>query len=320
MSEPIQHLISIITPCLNEQDNVNIFYREISRVFSQMDNCEFELIFVDDGSTDETVSRIREIIKLDSRCKLLINARNFGVYRSSFNALKYAKGNAVIPLLPVDLQDPPELIPRFYSEWINGTKIVAGVRYEREENFILRGIRRLYYRVASTLADFDLPRYVGEFQLVDMSVIQKLKDIDDYYPYTRGLIAAASNSRVQIEYTWKKRKIGKSNMNMWRLIDQGINGIVSTSASPLRLVSILSTSASVIGGFFGILQLIAHFTFAKSFTAPGISTLIVLISFFFMVNSITLGVLAEYISAIHAQVRGKGRVIVSERVNVEDPI
>jgi glycosyltransferase involved in cell wall biosynthesis len=312
-------LISIIVPCLNEEQNVGRCYEAVAAVFKGLPGYDFELIYVDDGSTDGTEKAIRKLIDADRRCCLIVNARNFGVYRSSFHALKFANGHAVMPMLPVDLQDPPELIPEFVRLWEEGNLIVAGVRYERDEPWLMRGIRRTYYRVASRLADFDLPKYVGEYQLLDRSIATQLTQIDDYYPYTRGLIASLSNKRATIPYVWQKREVGKSNMNLWKLIDQGLNGIVSTSTAPLRLVSILGLAIALFAFAFGIVQLIAHFTFASSITDPGISTIILLVSFFAAVNAVCFGVVAEYLGAVHAQVRGRWRVVERERVNLGDP-
>jgi len=311
------NIISIITPCLNEESNVELFYNAIINCFSDIDNYDFELIFVDDGSTDNTAEIMSEIANRDRRCKVIIHARNFGVYRSSFNALQFATGVATIPLMPVDLQDPPEVIPKFIIEWEKGFLVVAGARYQREEAFIMKKIRHAYYILVSKLSDYDLPKYVGEFQLIDATIVKELQKIDDYYPYTRGLIASVTNKRTIIEYVWRKRKLGKSNMNLWKLIDQGLNGVVSVSTAPLRVLTLISFLTSVLGISFGFIQVAAHFAFAKSITPPGTSTIIIMIGFFAAVNAITLGVIAEYIGAMHAQLRGRSRVIILHTLNIE---
>jgi glycosyltransferase involved in cell wall biosynthesis len=309
--------ISIITPCLNESASVSNFYEEIVSCFESITDYDFELIFIDDGSTDDTAAIMSSIAKKDNRCKVVINSRNFGVYRSSFNALRYANGVATIPLMPVDLQDPPEMIPQFIDHWEKGFLVVAGARFEREEGFIMKKIRHAYYKFASKVADYELPKYVGEFQLIDASIVDELRKIDDYYPYTRGLIASITNKRVTLNYVWQKRTIGKSNMNLWKLIDQGLNGIVSVSTAPLRILTLISFFTSIVGILFGAVQVLAHFTYAKSITPPGTSTMIILIGFFAAVNSIILGVIAEYIGAIHSQIRGRSRVTVLQTINIE---
>ena len=315
-----QTLVSIVIPCLNEERNIKPCYERIRLVFEAVPTADFQLIFVDDGSTDKTLDRINDLISQDSRCGVVVNARNYGVYRSSFHALKYAQGDVIVPMLPVDLQDPPELIPRFLELWSEGNLVVAGARYEREENWFMKLIRRSYYRLVSRLSDFDLPKFVGEFQLLDKSIVDQLCDVDDYYPYIRGLIASLSSERAIVPYVWKKRAIGESNMNFRKLFDQGMNGIVSTSTAPLRLLS-FSTLLIAIGGIgFGIIQIIAHLSFSRGITDPGVSTIIVLVSLFGALNAISLGVVAEYIGAIHAQVRGRLRVVERHRVNLESRV
>jgi len=313
---PGRIVVSIVIPCLNEEKNIGPSYERIRRVFDSVSDADFQLIFVDDGSTDETLLCIRNLIAVDSRCGVVVNARNYGVYRSSFNALRYASGDVVVPMLPIDMQDPPELIPSFIELWRQGHLVVAGARYEREENWLMKIIRRSYYRLVSRLADFDLPKYVGEFQLLDKSIVRQLRTIDDYYPYIRGLIASLSSQRAIVPYVWKKREIGKSNMNLRKLLDQGLNGIVSTSTIPLRLISLCMLLVALSGIVFGVIQIIAHFSFSSGITEPGISTIIILTSLFGAASAISFGVLAEYVGAIHAQVRGRLRVIERDRVNL----
>lgn len=310
-------IISIIAPCYNEEENILVFYETIKETFNQVEEYGYQLIFADDCSSDSSVEIIKEIIKNDKNVKLVSNSRNYGVYRNSFNALKYATGVATIPMLPVDMQDPPSLIPKFINEFEKGFSIVAGVRYERDEGYLMKSVRRIYYRFVTKFSDFQVPAYVGEFQLVEARIVEKLKKIDDYYPYTRGLIASLSSNRTFIEYEWQKRKFGKTKHNIVKLIDQGINGVVSTSIAPLRALTIISSIFAMFGIFFGIFQVIAHSTFSKSVVNPGVSTLVVLTSFLILFISISVGVISEYLAAIHSQVRGRSRVFENEIITNE---
>ena len=305
-------IISIIAPCYNEEENIQIFYTTIKETFSKINGYDYQLIFADDCSSDGSVAIIKKIMDADVKVRLVSNSRNYGVYRNSFNALKYATGIATIPMLPVDMQDPPNLIPKFIEEFEKGFSIVAGVRYERDENYLMKSIRRMYYRAVTKFSDFQLPAYVGEFQLVEAKIIEQLKKVDDYYPYTRGLIASLSSNRTFVEYEWQKRKFGKTKHNFVKLIDQGINGVVSTSIAPLRALTIVSSIFAIFGVFFGLLQVLAHFTFSKSVLNPGVSTLIVLTSFLILFIAISVGVISEYLAAIHSQVRGRSRVFENE--------
>ena len=310
-------LVSIVVPCLNEEQSIRPCYERVRQIFEEIPNADFQLIFVDDGSIDRTLERITDLIAKDKRCGVVVNARNYGVYRSSFHALKYAIGDVVVPMMPVDLQDPPELIPQFLDLWREGHLVVAGARYEREENWVMKQIRRSYYRLVTRLADYDIPKYVGEFQLLDRSIVKYLSTIDDYYPYIRGLIASLSDKRAVVPYTWRKREIGESKMNLTKLIDQGLNGIVSTTTAPLRLLSFSMLLVAIGGVGFGVIQIIAHFSFSRGATEPGISTIIILVSLFGALSAVSFGLMAEYIGAIHAQVRGRLRVIERNRVNLD---
>ena len=158
--------ISIVSPCFNEEDNVAECYEAIRKMFEEeLPGYRREHVFVDNASTDRTVEILREIAAGDPDVRVVVNARNFGVFRSTFNGLRYASGDAVLVMLPVDLQDPPELIPEFVQLWEQGYEVVAGARLTREEGFFLRSARMAFYRIVNGLSDFELTPGVGEFQL-----------------------------------------------------------------------------------------------------------------------------------------------------------
>ena len=310
--------ISIIVPCFNEAGNIGIFTNRISKVFSSLqETVSYELIFVDDFSTDSTIVEIKSFISENPKHSLIINQRNYGVYRSSFSALKFANGDWVIPMMPVDLQDPPEIIPKFIEQIEDGIDIIAGARYERDENFIMKGIRRLYYRFVSKYSGFEIPPYVGEFQLVRRNIIDALVEIEDYYPYTRALIAKQSSIKKIVPYTWEKRVIGKSKHNFIKLYDQAINGIVSTSIAPLRFMMVSGIAIATFCFIAIIIQLIAFFTFSRNITPPGISTLMISVFFCFGVVFIFLGLIGEYIGAIHSQIRNNSQVNSKKYINTK---
>lgn len=301
--------ISIIVPCFNEADNISMFTERLAKVFAPMkETVSYELIFVDDCSTDSTILEIKKFIKKNPQHTLIINQRNYGVYRSSFSALKFASSDWVIPMMPVDLQDPPEVIPKFIEQIEDGVDVIAGARYERDENFILKNIRRMYYKFVSKFSGFEIPPYVGEFQLVRRNIINILIQINDYYPYTRALIAKQSSIKKIIPYTWEKRTVGKSKHNFIKLYDQAINGIVSTSIAPLRFMMVSGIILSTLCFSAILIQVIAYFTFARNITPPGTSTLIISMFFCFGVVFIFLGLIGEYIGAIHSQIRNNSQV------------
>ena len=219
-------------------------------------------------------------------------------------------------MMPVDMQDTPELIIEFVKKWEEGFDIVYGIKKKREENFILATLRNLYYKLVSKISSENIPPYVGEFQLVDKKIYNELLNFDDYYPYTRGLIASLSSNSCGIDYVWKRRVSGKSKMNLLKLFDMGINGIISFSNLPIRIFTVFGILLTLLSFIFIIVQISSHFLIEGRMETPGISTLIVAVFFFSGVQLLFLGVLGEYVSAIHSQVRkSKKKVVERKKIN-----
>jgi glycosyltransferase involved in cell wall biosynthesis len=309
-------LISVVTPCYNEQDNVEDCYLAVKRVFeSQLPEYDYEHIFCDNASSDATADELKRLAGNNPRVKVIINSRNFGPFCSTFNGLMSTCGDAVVVLLAADLQDPPELIPQFVSRWAEGYQVVYGVRQVREENLVMHSIRRWYYWLVSKFADIRIPVNVGEYQLVDRVVVEALRRFDDYYPYIRGMIANCGFRATGVEYTWKARKKGFSKNRLYHLIDQGLNGFVSFSRVPMRLCLLSGFTVSLLSILFAFFSLIVNIVYHGELTSPGIPTLIVALFFFSGVQLFFFGVLGEYISAVHFQVRKRPLVIEKERIN-----
>lgn len=315
MTNPIK-CISVITPCFNEEDNVVACHAAIESLFDgPLSKYRFEHIFADNCSTDATVKQLRALAASDHRVRVILNARNFGPFRSNFNALLAASGDAVLVFFPADLQDPPEVIPELIALWEQGFEVVAGVREQREEAWLLRGVRKLYYRVVSNLANITIPVDVGEFQLIDRKVANALRQFDDYYPYIRGMIASCGFRTARVSYKWVRRERGKSKNSWYNLIDQGLNGMISFTNVPMRLCMAAGMAIAATSIAYGIFNFIAGLVFYQRWAPPGIITLIVALFFFSGVQLFFFGVLGEYIAAIHAQVRKRPLVIERERIN-----
>jgi glycosyltransferase involved in cell wall biosynthesis len=311
-------LISIVTACFNEEDNIIACYEVVKKLFAtELAGYDYEHIFCDNASTDSTVSCLKAIAELDRHVKIIVNARNFGPFRSTFNGLMATRGDAVLVLLSADLQDPPELLPAFVQKWREGYEVVYGVRRRREESIVLAGVRKLYYRLVTKFADIHIPTDAGEFQLVDRVIIDALRKFDDYYPYIRGMIANCGFRSVGIEYTWRARKRGFSKNRLHHLVDQGLNGLVSFTVVPLRLCMLLGLIIAVSSIGYSLINLVAHLLYFRELAPPGIATLIVAVFFFSGLQLFFFGVLGEYIGAIHSQVRKRPLVIERERVNFE---
>lgn len=309
-------IISIITPCYNEEDNIQECYQRVKDVFIEnLVEYDYEHIFTDNFSTDNTVEILREIANGDKRVRVIINSRNFGVFPSTFNAIMRSSSDAVIPMLCADLQDPPELIPEFVRKWEQGFEVVAGDRRVREENLILRTLRRLYYRVVTTISDFYIPPNVGEFQIIDKVVVDALRKFDDYNPYIRGMIANCGFNTAIIKYKHASRKRGKSKFNIFSYIDMSLNGIISFSRVPMRIAFFLGFLIAMMSIVWSLYLLIEAIVYGTRIAQPGIMSMLIGLFFFSGIILLFLGLLGEYISAIHSQVRKKPLVIEKETIN-----
>jgi glycosyltransferase involved in cell wall biosynthesis len=317
--DAIKKRISIVTPCYNEQDNVAACCDTVRRIFTtELPDYDYEHIFCDNASTDGTPVVLAALAAKDARVKVIFNARNFGPFRSTYNGVVSSSGDAVLLMLAVDMQDPPELLPRFVRLWEQGHEVVYGVRQGREESWLMRQVRRAYYRTVSTLADIEIPLNVGEFQLVDKKVVDALRQCEDYYPYIRGLVANCGFRRVGVEYVWRARQRGFSKNRLYHLIDQGLNGLVSFTNVPMRICLLAGFLLSFLSIGYALFNFVYHLLFHGA-APPGTATLITGLFFFSGVQLFFSGVLGEYIAAIHSQVRKRPLVIERGRLNFTPP-
>lgn len=314
--------ISIISPCFNEADNVRTCHDAVKILFVEggpLQNYKCEHIFADNDSSDGTVEILREMAAADPSMKVILNARNYGPFRSNFNALKAATGDAVLVFLPADLQDPPEMIAEFVRLWESGVEVVAGARANREESLVLRTCRGIFYRLVRNLSDIDMPLDVGEFQLIDRKVWQAVVQHDDHYPYIRGIIASVGFRRVIVPYTWAARKNGLSKNNLPKLIDQALNGIFSFTSVPMRLCTFAGITMAFLCFLYATVSA-GLWLFSPDLAPRGTMTMIVALFFLSGVQMSFIGILGEYVTSIHAQVRKRPMVVERERINMDQPV
>ncbi len=308
-------LISIVTACYNEEENVNELYHRVKRVTENLPHYQFEHIFIDNASTDKTVERLKEIAKLDKSVKLIINARNFGHIRSPFYGLMQAKGDAVLSLV-CDLQDPPELIQEFLYKWESGYKVVVGIKKSSHENFLIKNIRKFYYRLISLISKSKQIRNYTGFGLYDKKVIQVLREFNDPYPYFRGMIAEIGFEVAEIDYDQPPRAKGFTKNNLYTLYDMAMLGITSYSKTPIRLMTIVGFSFSVLSILTAFVFFILKLYYWNSFSM-GLAPILIGFFFFTGIQLFFIGLLGEYISSIHTYVQNRPLVVVKEEVNME---
>lgn len=308
--------VSIVTPCYNEELNVRDCYEAIREVFEkQLQGYRREHIFCDNASDDRTVAILREIAAGDPSVKIIVNARNFGPLRNTFNGVMAASGDAVLLFMPADQQDPPELIPQFVKLWESGYEIVYGIRAVREEGRLMRNVRNTYYRLLTRFSEVSVPPGVGDFQLVDRRVVEAMRHVRDTYPFMRMMTFECGGRAVGVPYTWRERKKGFSKNRASALIDQGLNGLVSFTTAPVRFGLFAGFLISAVSIIYAIINLVIGLILYRQLAEPGIITLIVAMFFFGGVQLFFMGMIGEYVLAIYGQVREKPVVFERERVN-----
>ena len=305
--------ISIITPCFNEEENIEELCQRIRETMAGIEDIDYEHILIDNASTDGTVATLRTIIEQDKRVRVIVNTRNFGHIRSPYYGLLQAKGEAVISMAS-DLQDPPELITDFIAKWREGYKVVLGIKAKSEETWIFFALRSLYYKVLHSLTDVELIEHFTGFGLYDQEVIEILRKMDDPYPYFRGLIADIGFPFAKIEFVQPLRKRGITKNNFYTLYDMAMLGMTSYTKVPLRLATMFGFGAAVISFLVGMFYLIYKLANWKNFTL-GVAPLVVGFFFFGAVQLFFLGMLGEYIGAIYTQILHRPPVIEKERIN-----
>jgi glycosyltransferase involved in cell wall biosynthesis len=308
-------LISVVTPCFNEEDNVEPLYERIKAAFASLPDFQYEHVFVDNDSSDRTVERIKAIARHDRALKLIVNNRNFGHIRSPLHAFFQVSGDAVI-VMASDLQDPPELIPQYVHKWAEGFKVVIGVKPKSRESRWMAQLRRSYYAFVGWISDVPLiPNFTG-FGLYDREVVDAVREIDDRYPYFRGLIADLGYPRAEIPFLQPRRERGITKNNFYTLYDNAMLGITNHSKVPLRVATFCGFLLSLLSLCVAIGYLIAKLLYWNSF-ALGTVPLVVGVFFLGAVQLFFIGILGEYIGAIHTQVHKRPLVTEKERVNFD---
>jgi polyisoprenyl-phosphate glycosyltransferase len=307
-------LISIVSPCYNEEGNVEVLTDRVRELFAGLPQYRYEHIVIDNDSNDGTVQILRGIAQRDPNVKVILNARNFGHIRSPHHAILEANGDAVVVLLS-DLQDPPEMIIDFLREWEAGFSIVVAIKTTSDENGLMYSIRSAYYKTVARLTDVKVLEHFTGFGLYDRRVIDILKrDFDDPYPYFRGQIAEIGLPYKELHYNQKRRVRGITKNNFYTLYDMAMLGITNLSKVPLRLVVFCGFVCAALSLFAGFAYLFAKLLFWNQFEL-GLAPTMIGLFFLGSVQLIALGIIGEYIGSIHTIVQNRPLVTEKERIN-----
>ena len=308
-------LISIVTPCYNEEENITLHFKTILKITKPFrTKYNFEFVYTDNCSEDKTFSLLKDLAKNYKNLKAVRFSRNIGVNRSIYFGLSQARGDAAI-LIQADLQDPPELIQQFIKWWENGFDVVYGKVTLRKEFLIMRYLRQIYYKLITTLSEIDIPQNAGEFRIMSRRVLDAIGKYKEDDIYLRGVIAHIGYKQRAIPYVRGKRMRGKSNANFFHLITYAINGLLSTTVVPIRLTLIIGLLFSTTGFLLTIIIVITKFAFPNK--APqGFTMLATIVTFFAGVQMFSIGIIGEYIRKIYIQSLNRPQGFIEEKINL----
>jgi polyisoprenyl-phosphate glycosyltransferase len=307
--------ISVVTPCYNEEGNVQEIYERVRAVMAKLGKYRYEHIFIDNASRDRTLDQLRVMAYHDKNVKVIVNTRNFGHIRSPFHALCQARGDAVINIM-CDLEEPPELIAELIAEWEKGFPIVLAVKHESDENPFMFWLRRKYYQLIRRLSDIDVYENFTGFGLYDRKVMDLVKTFSDPYPYFRGMIAEIGFPHAEVKYHHAARKRGITKNNLYTLYDLAMLGITNLSKVPLRIVTLSGFACSALCVLIAVAYLAYKLVYWDRFSA-GIAPVVLGLFFFSSIQLFFMGLLGEYIGTIHTLVQKRPLVFEGERINFE---
>ena len=302
--------ITILIPCYNEENTLSLLYERLKKMFTIMPVYQFQILLVNDGSTDNTLNIIKNLRVSDKSVSYLSLSRNFGKENAMLAGLDYAEGDAVI-LIDADLQDPPELIPRMIEEWEKGYDDVYARRRSRAgETWFKRMTAHWYYRILRKLADIDIPADVGDFRLLDRQAVDALCSLREKQRYTKGLFSWIGYNKKELLFDRDARAAGNSKMNLHKLVGLAVDGITSFSVAPLRLASILGIVISSIA--FIYLTIVIVKTLLYGDPVAGYPSMISVILFMGGIQLVVLGIIGEYVGRIFYEAKRRPDYLISE--------
>lgn len=306
--------ISILIPCYNEEDNVVPMSEAIAGLFTaQLKEYDYELIFIDNDSKDNTRGLLREICASNEHIKAILNAKNFGQFNSPYYGMLQTTGDCTITMV-CDFQDPVELIPQYITEWEKGYKIVIAIKKSSKESKIMYGLRSLYYKLIKKFSDVEQIEHFTGSGLYDKEFIQILRELKDPTPFLRGIVAELGFKRKEISYEQPKRRAGKSSNTLYRLYDAAMLSVTSYTKVGLRICTFFGMLTGIISAIIGIVYLVFKLIWWNNFPA-GMAPVLIGMFFLGSIQLFFIGFIGEYISSINLRVMNRPLVIEEERLN-----
>ena len=308
--------ISVLIPCYNEKENVGPISQAVTGILErELPQYDYELVFIDNDSTDGTRDIIRGLCRENPRIKAIFNARNFGQFNSPYYGMLQVTGDCVIEMV-ADFQDPVELIPQYVHEWEKGYKIVIGIKTSSQENRIMYWLRSCYYRTIKKLSDVEQIEHFTGSGLYDREFIEILRRLDDPTPFLRGIVAELGYKRKEIPYEQPKRRAGKTHNNFYKLYDAAMLSVTSYTKAGLRLATIFGSLCAGLSLAVALVYLVMKLIWWDRFPA-GMAPMLIGMLFLGSIQLFFIGLLGEYIMSINQRVMKRPLVIEEERINMD---
>ena len=309
--------ISVLIPCYNEAENVGPISRAVTEILEkELPQYDYELVFIDNDSTDGTRDIIRGLCADNPRIKAILNARNFGQFNSPYYGMLQVTGDCVIEMV-ADFQDPVEMIPKYIHEWEKGYKIVIGIKTSSKENRLMYWLRSCYYKTIKKLSDVEQIEHFTGSGLYDREFIEVLRNLDDPTPFLRGIVAELGYRRKEIPYEQPRRRAGKTHNNFYRLYDAAMLSVTSYTKAGLRLATIFGSICAVVSMLIAMVYLVMKLIWWDRFPA-GMAPMLIGMLFLGSVQLFFIGFLGEYIMRINQGVMKRPLVIEEERINFNE--
>ena len=309
--------ISVLIPCYNEAENVGPISRAVTEILEkELPQYDYELVFIDNDSTDGTRDIIRGLCADNPRIKAILNARNFGQFNSPYYGMLQVTGDCVIEMV-ADFQDPVEMIPKYIHEWEKGYKIVIGIKTSSKENRLMYWLRSCYYKTIKKLSDVEQIEHFTGSGLYDREFIEVLRNLDDPTPFLRGIVAELGYRRKEIPYEQPRRRAGKTHNNFYRLYDAAMLSVTSYTKAGLRLAPIFGSICAVVSMLIAMVYLVMKLIWWDRFPA-GMAPMLIGMLFLGSVQLFFIGFLGEYIMSINQRVMKRPLVIEEERINFNE--
>lgn len=299
-------VLSVVIPVFNEEENLSVLYSRLTCVLKETEP-DYEIIFVDDGSRDGSSAFLHQLAEQDERVTVIELARNFGHQVAISAGIDHARGQGVI-IMDADLQDPPEVLPRFIEKWREGHDVVYAIRTERKESWLKRSAYALFYRLLQRIASIEIPLDAGDFCIMDRKVVDILVSMPERNRFVRGIRSWVGLDQVGVEYARQARYAGKPKFTLSRLMFLAMDGLISFSYIPLRMITLLGFGVSLVSILLAIGYTIQKLT--RGLTPPGFATTVVAIFFLAGIQLITIGVIGEYVGRIFEEVKRRPLYVI----------